>query len=198
MKERPILFSAPMVRALLDGSKTQTRRIVKSNTGPPPTLVYRHPANPDEWWCEPGGWIRCPYGSPGDRLWVRESLLISKQHTAPGEFGAVYAADGSIAHDRWSWKRSALPSIHMPRGLSRITLEIESVRVERLHDISEEDARAEGAHWSDGAVNEHGMSTCLIVDARDEFQHLWRAINGADSWDANPWVWVIGFRRVTP
>lgn len=200
-KERPILFSAPMVRAILDSSKTQTRRVVKL------------PVEYSSQWS--GGWhiigkavtiavdmfnqLRgkplgvdptvCPYGQPGDRLWVREACAdIGPRLT--------YRADTDDgAHcmvKRWT------PSIHMPRSWSRILLEIVSVRVERLQEISEADARAEGCRYSDGRPNEIGLATELVVEARDEFRHLWYSINSAESWDENPWVWVVEFKRVSP
>lgn len=182
MKERPILFSAPMVRALLDGSKTQTRRVFKAKNGG----VWPHKND------LPG--MRqilrnCPYGQPGDRLWVRETwaygthAMASKDPEAEGPW--VYAADNMQAHgrlcDRWS------PSIHMFRTASRITLEITGVRVERLHDISEADAVAEGV-----GIRCHSPMAVL------EYSMLWESINGPGSWEANPWVWVVEFKRVAP
>ena len=197
MTERPILFSAPMVRAILDGTKTQTRRIAKgvatihSRTGEP--LAKLDSAGPR---------VACPYGQIGDRLWVRETwaygvhALASRNHEQEGPW--VYAADNAGAHgrlcDRWR------PSIHMFRAASRITLEITGVRVERLQDISEDDARAEGI--TDGGCLNCGNSEtdcgCLNPrpDAVDSYCHLWGQINGAGSWEANPWVWVVEFRRV--
>jgi hypothetical protein len=192
MKERPILFSAPMVRALLDGSKTQTRRVVN----------HRHLAQID---LQRGGctanWSKpMPYGQPGDRLWVRENGWERPERTPKMmREGAdtwepyYFDADGLTDQDSedfkaWGFKRR--PSIHMPRTASRINLEITRVRVERLQDISERDAMAEGVknslHLPGGRF------------ARENFEHLWWSINGEGSWEANPWVWVVEFKRVTP
>jgi len=198
MRERPILFSGPMVRAILAGQKTQTRRAAKKpvrhpdlgNLYTPGALVLEH---------EPQHVIEraCPYGQPGDRLWVREATIKVEDH---GYEGPVYVEsdegraclDGGLAPDPDDcvevepWELRIRPSIHMPRSYCRITLEITGVRVERLQDISEDDAYAEGVKHS-----EHGGIT-----ARDGFQRLWESINGADSWDKNPWVWVVQFRRI--
>jgi len=188
-KERPILFSAPMVRAILDGKKTQTRRVVKL---PGYTIEERDNGAPwphcSTWSHGDDGspWAACPYGAPGDRLWVRETLKISKG----GDCG-LYAADDAVATlDRWPWQRRYLPSIHMPRWASRITLIVESVRVERLHEIDDAGALAEGVKPGDDME----PTDC----PRASFAALWRRINGAESWAANPYVWVVGFSRVTP
>ncbi len=211
MKERPILFSGAMVRALLAGTKTQMRLAVKLDATPEPKhsrdVILRY---------------RCPYGQPGDRLWVRETwqgpLLDDDAIENPEDIESpkycFYAANGGPApeyedadgdlHCRWR------PSIHMPRWASRITLEIVSVRVERLQDISEADARAEGARYrkistgdariglmdwwffgTDTAGNDIGAGLC----AKDGYELFWEYINGAGSWDANPWIWVIEFKR---
>ena len=142
MKERPILFSGPMIRALLAGTKTQTRRIVKPQ--PKNRLVYAL-----DWYdadgVHPGVKVKCPYGRGGDLLWVRETFFPRLQNTA-----AIYRADSpddGMAEMYGGWK----PSIFMPRTLSRLTLEVTNVRAERLHDISEEDAKAEGVSL-DGPV----------------------------------------------
>jgi hypothetical protein len=188
MNERPILFSSPMVRALLDGSKTQTRRIMK----PQPSLGQDF-----------GGRVLCPYGQPGDRLWVREAFSGPRhqEHHPPRDWHSTdeihYWADGCPSCNDWTKPR---PGMFMPRWASRITLEITGVRVERLVDISEDDARAEGI--TDGGCLNCGESEtncgCLNPqpDARDSFIHLWESINGPGSWAANPWVWVVEFRRV--
>jgi hypothetical protein len=200
VKERPILFSAPMVRAILDGRKTQTRRIVK----PQPewvkdgvmywrrnvTMVSRHP---------------CPFGQPGDRLWVRETWMpdapcdgkwghyqfynckeskideIPKRFRTPAH--CIYKASFGV---EVAWR----PSIHMPRWASRITLEIIKVRVEQLNDISEEDALAEGV----GEFGEY-VPGCSASTPKDAFEFLWEAIYGEGSWAANPWVWVVEFKK---
>jgi len=226
MKERPILFSAPMVRAILDGSKTQTRRVVK----PQP---HQSEYEPDHFsWMEktkkrevskgwrpdgnggriptetvtPKGTLRsvsvsrgwfsehCPYGQPGDRLWVRETFCPDW-----ADHGPIYKANGGSAIEAGyprepRWK----PSIHMPRKFSRITLEITGVRVERLQEISEDDACAEGVSYTGPYPNAVLSGFLPRPDdlARKEFKLLWESINGADSWAANPWVWVIKFKRV--
>ena len=185
MKERPILFSAPMVRALLAGTKTQTRRIIK-----PQHLAFFNQdaaAMLSDWNERP-----LPYGQPGDRLWVRETWhdASSSLHSC-----ALYRADGIDLH----WGKWA-PSIHMPRWASRITLEITSVRVERLQEISIEDAKAEGAWGPDDSivqkVADYFGTDIFSANPRKAFQMLWESINGPDSWAANPWVWAIEFRRV--
>ncbi len=210
MKERPILFSGPMVRALLDGRKTQTRRVVKpqpvSNgyefraaTGeilchcdylPPDCLVqpphYDHPFRdrPER---------MCPYGEPGDRLWVRETWAghESDDDVSPKSIPAAwssppvwYAATETDHRGRGRWR----PSIHMPRWASRITLAVTSVRVKRLQDVTEDDARAEGVTPLPFG---RGVQTY-----RDAFAGLWDVINGARApWASNLWVWVIGVRQ---
>jgi hypothetical protein len=188
MKERPILFSAPMVRSLLDGCKTQTRRIVKRHV-----LV-----------------TECPYGWVGDRLWVRETFAPNagdEMAFMRWEFDSCgpkpeihFAADGGDPHiSRWR------PSIHMPRWASRILLEIVSVRVEQLQDISDEDCLAEGIHAirheGDGMYYHHERTYAdpdNWCHPDDAYRALWNQINGAGSWDANPWVWAVEFKRVMP
>ncbi|QNH64141.1 hypothetical protein H4317_11060 [Hymenobacter sediminicola] len=195
MKERPILFSGPMVRALLAGTKTQTRRIVKAKPGGSFQVYYRPFDNSREvQGLTAGGTlgdvIKCPYGQPGERLWVRET------HHKYGS-GWIYRADYG-EHTPVSdgiggpWK----PSIHMPRVASRILLEIVSVRVERLQDISLKDVRAEGCE-----VRE--FSLLFTEDAAERqqvgasvYRTLWESINGPSSWQANPWVWVVEFKRI--
>lgn len=220
MTERPILFSAPMVRAILDGSKTQTRRVASK--------PVRHPDLGNLY--TPGAMVlegepqhvierACPYGQPGDRLWVRESwrTAASLDHLSPNAVAdkcldagyrkpwapLLYDADGCRnsewlgfgSHPGTADPGKGRPSIHMPRWASRITLEITGVRVERLQDINEHDAAAEGvATWAPGALSPEGQS----ADPSDQFRWLWCSINGHDSWSANPWVWVIEFWRVSP
>lgn len=177
IKERPILFSTDMVRAILAGHKTQTRRIIK------PRNNYSIFVGWDDEFVlndENKEWTlsECPYGYPGDRLWVRETW--TKQLS--GKY--IYRAD----HPDWeladytatgAWR----PSIHMPRAACRILLQITHIRVERLHDISADDARAEGC-TDPGPI------------AIGEYQTLWEKINGPESWALNPWVWVITFKPV--
>ncbi len=214
MKERPIMFSAPMVRALLNCTKSQTRRVVKPQPLPP---VARWVMS-DHWWIPEAiservkqqfitTWpdaLRCPYGQPGDRLWVREAFALIDKDYKPADLASasalVYRADGlkvpnqrdrdirRIFADRCRIPLDAIkwrPSIHMPRIASRITLEIVSVRVERLQEISVAGAMAEGV----------GIQ-CESPMAIMEYSLLWESINGPGSWDANPWVWVVEFKRV--
>lgn len=191
MKERPILFSGPMVRAILDGRKTQTRRVVKPQ--PFSNEEYRFnfpkPLRGGLLACNYLSSHLCPCGQPGDWLWVRETWC----HEFEG--GYLYRADdlSGLAPEfvdgdgnptgRSGWK----PSIHMPRAASRITLEITGVRVERLQEISEDDAIAEGVVGHEE-----------IQPASAYYRELWESINGHGSWDANPWVWVVEFRRFKP
>lgn len=203
VKERPILMNAPMVRATLDGSKTQTRRIMKPQPELRPDGSGRHqwPAIAfqsmvgieDELQIHAGmAGDCCPHGGKGERLWVRETF-------AEIDCRLTYRADTDDgAHckvKRWT------PSIHMPRAASRILLEIVSVRVERLNDISEADARAEGctaSGWAPSYSNPDNAGCDESVSAADAFAELWESINGAGSWAANPWVWCISFKRVQP
>jgi len=206
-KERPILFSAPMVRALLDGSKTQTRRVVKPQPAKgwafevPPVLGRITSPHPKKgrfgaFICHGVGTslpladlIPCPYGQPGDRLWVREAWRTYRGNdaTPPGDLTTAhriwYEAD-----DRCNAAAGKLrPSMFMPRWASRITLEITSVRVERLQDINRGDAMAEGCPFPNMAQGD---------DPRQWYEQLWREINGPDSWATNPWVWAIEFKRI--
>lgn len=220
MKERPILFSSPMVRALLSGTKTQTRRVAKFPYDPPEGFypdLYNHGEQWTFWGprgteksgqsCLP--YIKCPYGQPGDRLWVRETCRAEELES--GLDGVRYLADDAFipienspeAAEKWvsmhnyRWgKGLTVPAIHMPRRASRITLEVTGVRVERLKDISADDCMAEGAvvHRNTGDLLDRG----IIKDDwrwRNQYHALWEEINGPDSWEANPWVWVIEFKR---
>jgi hypothetical protein len=209
-KERPILFSGPMVRAILDGRKTQTRRVIKPQ--PPEWIDELHGGqlskrapyeleNEDNqivgWGFqdERGTYWRVPYGKPGDRLWVREAWAVvpcvsdnGPKHRAKGDgTGVTWRADWNANPSGFKWK----PSIHMPRWASRITLEVTGARVERLQDISEADAIAEGV-LIDGIGSPGGP---MRVSQR-AFKIFWQAINGPESWAANPWVWVIEFKKV--
>lgn len=181
MKERPILFSAPMVMALLAGYKTQTRRIVKARKD-------------RELGCElapcelagevnSGDYRNCPYGQPGDRLWVRETW-------GQGSTRVMYRAGCNTEYrppdGRWR------PSIHMPRWASRITLEIEKVRIERLHSITEADCRAEGCAGGHGSIPNYMYN----ATPHEHFGWIWQSVGG--DWSTNPWVWVPTFRRILP
>lgn len=227
VKERPILFSSEMVKAILAGRKTQTRRIFKGLT--PPDCIGNHSCVVEDGAAKfhlnerlamhEGEWTKCPYGYPGDRLWVRETWRpvgpwecrddkATVQYRADGEYRRrtgwpsefrIKTTDGA---DKWR------PSIFMPRWASRITLEITDVRVERLQDISEADAIAEGvepvvftaqdiedtpADTEEGQLLRHLGPGQLT--AKSNFQVLWDEINGKRaSWASNPWVWVVEFR----
>lgn len=203
MKERPILFSAPMVRAILDGQKTQTRRAVRKQFAQDAVPAEVPATSPEGWqisghsglwWDDAGACIddaiRCPYGQPGDRLWVRETWARDSEDGA-----LFYRADVGSGNEADDWQRNIddgangyrwRPSIHMPRDVSRITLEVTGVRVERLQEISGADAVAEGVR---SRLPDNGIAVA-------EYRDLWEAINGAESWSANPWVWVIEFEVV--
>jgi hypothetical protein len=214
MKERPILFNAAMIRAILAGQKTQTRRIVKQLDPSMGACTKDLHGNPmSVCWAYGGAVIHCPYGQPGDRLWVRETFqgplwdgdFTDKPADPHSAKYCVYKADGGPMPEYvdgddnlcQGWR----PSIHMPRWASRILLEIVSVRVERLNDISEADARAEGVQ-----ADRAGGFYIDTTDARHAtpvgaspivaFQSLWESINGAGSWGVNPWVWVVEFKRI--
>ena len=190
VKERPILFFAPMVCAILEGRKSQTRRVVKLpkdhawGRDYEGQIVYR----PEDI-CAMTDFavdeLSCPYGQLGDRLWVRETHL-------PKASGTIYRADFSefeaagLGGMYGGWK----PSIFCKREYSRILLEITNIRVERLQDISDEDALAEGVSSDMGIRWQSGDDT-----PRGMFGELWESINGPGSWEANPWVWVIEFKK---
>jgi hypothetical protein len=212
MTERPILFSAPMVRALLAGRKTQTRRVLKQATGPSLSvgiedepgvaeLSWLHGDGPGHEVHETVKKVPCPYGVPGNLLWVREAIrLVPDQEPddGTGRVLSVYNADGSLTPaDAWPWKRSYLPPMHCPRGLSRITLEVTGVRVERLQDISASDALQEGLEECHDLPYRWDHPVCFET-AQRLYSELWDQINGAGTWAANPWVWVVEFRRVRP
>lgn len=198
MSERPILFSAPMVRAILAGTKTQTRRAVRpvGNDGGFVLQDYGRgwwPYRSDDGESPMKGDNEiphaCPYGLPGDRLWVRETWGFNPDF--PGLLGHVcFRADRGHEHDGINWR----PSIHMPRAASRITLEVTGVRVERLQSISEADAIAEGVQrtaggsWLPGPCDHPEWA----------YHQLWDQINGDGAWAANPWVWAVSFRVVKP
>lgn len=178
MKERPIIFSGAMVRTVLGGSKTQTRRVCKAVVADDGDEYRDADGWPFRYDDGTAGDVRagCPYGARGDILWVRETWI-------PLTFGYGYRADpiwNAPLADRWR------PSIHMPRAASRITLAVTDVRVERLSNISVYDCRAEGGQY-------HSP-----VDVRAWYRDTWESIHGPGSWDANPWVWAISFKMITP
>ncbi|MEF2265385.1 hypothetical protein V3C40_01215 [Janthinobacterium sp. LS2A] len=211
-----MLFSTPMVRALLAGSKTQTRRICKpmqswvdqacrevmSIDGVP--FHFLKGAE------EPLERLRCPHGQPGDRIWVRETWRTdaSLDPKPPRDFSGwpvKYEADGrALRHGAHFGKTDGKTrvSMHMPRWASRILLEIVSVRVERLNDCSAADATAEGVapdqvrHISVFGANDVERAAIYRRAAIAPYERLWKSINGASSWAANPWVWVIEFKQV--
>jgi len=204
MTIRPILFSAPMVRALLDGRKTMTRRVLK----PQPA----RPAFGDGYWYDAGAPARdimegepeITRFAPGDLLWVRETFSgvheYEREKWPPSAWFAGdplwYWADGNPADGDWTKPK---PGIHMPRWASRLTLAVTAVRVERLQDISEADAIAEGIARSPHGNGDQwcsyplGTSAAGWLDPRESYRELWNSINGAGAWDANPWVAVISF-----
>jgi hypothetical protein len=196
MNEHPIAFSGEMVTAILDGRKTQTRRVIKNSPctcGNPPGVSDCRLENigANQWACSSfsytGDFVACPYGKSGDRLWVRETL-------AADERGMYYFADEtlvSVPADFNQNVKEKLPSIFMPRWASRITLEITDIRVERLQEISDDDAISEGYKDIRGDINyERG-------DARQWFSWKWEEINGKKyPWDSNPYVWVIEFTKI--
>lgn len=208
-KERPILFSAPMVRAILEGRKTQTRRIVKPQ--PDYSMVgvidWKDIRASNELSLTNAMALGSPYGVPGERLWVRETWgyeLTAKAVKASlpragippqAECEAVYyrASDG--------WNGPWLPSIHMPRWASRIDLTNSCARIERLQDVSEADALAEGVEFGllNGVMVFKNYATGEMSEptARGSYRSLWESINGPGSWEVNPWVWVVEFERVT-
>lgn len=230
--DRPILFSAPMVRAILDDKKTQTRRLVKDQAEYELVLFLRvqdgYPDGRPRFVFESDGGepvgIVCPYGQSGDRLWVRETWAHvfgheeSESWEQPTKYFVVdgwhkniaatnagpvfYEADG-YDEPSWPWR----PSIHMPRWASRLTLEVTGVRVERLQDISDDDARAEGVERNDLIISgfDEGIRyrdyagnddmAEWFSDPVRSYRTLWESIHGPVSWDANPWVWVVEFQR---
>ncbi|UDM17881.1 hypothetical protein [Vogesella sp. XCS3] len=193
MKERPILFSGAMIRAILAGQKTQTRSVVK----PIPQMVTDKSIVP--WEGDAAALMRlfdqvdrvCPYGQPGDRLWVREAWKAHTtfDHLPPRDIPRSHI--WYLADSGYKAESRTRASMHMPRWASRILLEIVSVRVERLQDISEADAEAEGIDFL-----RHIPDADETLTARDLYECLWDGINGEGSWAANPWVWVVEFKRV--
>lgn len=219
IKERPILFAGPMVRAILAGRKTQTRRIVKPQPTVDPDGSIRFPwatffsgGNVHTWGRDGTGgqnWNASeypdenkfnaalrrtpyadpsPYGVPGDRLWVRESLAETygglTHYLADG---TTVKRDGELVDMPWDYPKEIRPSIHMPRWASRLYLAIVSVRIERVQEISRGDAMAEGCPISNMAA---GPSPCRW------YRQLWNTINGPGSWESNPWVWAVSFKRI--
>ncbi|HFD3847239.1 ASCH domain-containing protein [Serratia marcescens] len=230
MKERQVIFNGEMVRAILGGRKTQTRRVMAAQPESNQFGLLRITDSTKRsdigkyHWAESNATgthqrsalFSCPFGQVGDRLWVRETWqgpLVDEEHLDDYRANAdkfqapefcEYAADGGARPEfcdlddnvRQGWR----PSIHMPRWASRITLEITAVRVERLNDISEEDAKAEGVKPAGDMLPDYPDTFLTpkgdFATAKVAFQRLWQSIYGVDSWNANPWVWVIEFKRV--
>ena len=224
MKERPILFSALMVKALLADQKTQTRRVAKF-TG---SGHLKEPGGPRRWHPDdPDAVLACPYGQPGDRLRVKEHAWMfcekqpnGKTPTGRPKFKYVplraaqvwYCADHpekpgiDVVHpetgNTWGWRKKL--GRFLPSWASRLTLELTAVRVERLNDISEEDARAEGVERISGSdrffhsyfprPEKNGLRCCS--SARESYQGLWESLNGSGSWAKNPRVWAITFKKL--
>ena len=213
LSAHPIIFSAPMVRAILDGRKTMTRRVVKPQ---PPARgvgmrdhkmalstddegenlhVYSQSAGSGSWTA------RCPYGQPGDRLWVRETFALRQDcepDTDKARHYAMYRADGGDAADPMNWHDYGgkwKPSIFMPRWASRITLEVTGVRVEMLQAISQSNVFAEGLH--NAQQSEIEMRVGHTLSAQQCYFELWDQINAKRApWASNPWVFVIEFKRI--
>jgi hypothetical protein len=221
VKERPILFSGPMVRAILRDTKTQTRRVVKPQPTPESDGLLSHPKLAGHFAAHVFGpcmakLAASPYGGVGDRLWVREThaqfavgnrtgdapQCVAYRATCDEDGGFEYVNNGDeimrLRVTKWT------PGIHMPRWASRITLEIESIRVERLHDISEADAAAEGVRpffeiFESISQDQRICDGELARDAphRASFACLWDEVNGDHAlWSSNPWVWALGFKRL--
>ncbi|MBH2842876.1 hypothetical protein I6U52_03965 [Serratia marcescens] len=227
MKERPVIFNSEMVRSILDGRKTQTRRVMKVQPKPSET-------RPGDFWFSskklesmvhasdftPGNspiadchlFFQehcCPFGQAGDQLWVRETfmdLTSTGIEATTGKFeGFAYRADtpaGSYGDEvRKEYGLKWTPSLHMPRKACRILLEITAVRVERLNDISEEDAKAEGVKPAGDMLPDYPDTFLTpkgdFAIAKVAFQRLWQSIYGEESWAANPWVWIIEFKQVS-
>lgn len=252
VKERPILFSTPMVQAILEGRKTVTRRVmdIQPNNphtfgvspiwgyGVPTGMRFQELANDEATVKDPWNyfcvhcatnenskrvdkWVHCKFGKKGDILWVRETWrpFYKGSDTAPGywnmfEFKAggekicpveyEFRFDDYLVNGKWK------PSIHMPRAACRLRLRIKSIGVERLHDITEEDAIREGIDSEELFINDYSEGkryrdyfdeTCEDVmewfaSPVDSFKSLWQSINGKESWDSNPWVWRIEFEKI--
>jgi hypothetical protein len=222
MTEKPILFSAPMVRAVLAGTKTQTRRVVKPQ---PPyecsriVVEHFHPTVIDRYGDEQPGrevfgatttdgeWgLRCPYGAPGDRLWVREAWRTEREfdRLPPRDLSPASPVQYEAGPFAEVLDGKLRPGMFMPRWASRITLEVTGVRVEHLQDISEADAIAEGIvphrkggwWWEQPPGGIAGSNHFGAKTARDAYSALCESLNGPGSWAANPWLWVVELRRL--
>ncbi|BEO13072.1 hypothetical protein SMQC17_11020 [Serratia marcescens] len=223
MKERPVIFNGEMVRAILDGRKTQTRRVIKLSheRGMVNPVIRGRNGEISSISCRLAPTL-CPFGQVGDRLWVRETFADVNTEGGPAftyraDQGLKFCLDDEspVDYDRYPGKSFAMwcsdlwngedghgwtPSIHMPRWASRITLEITDVRVERLNDISESDAKSEGVKPAGDMLPDYPDTFLTpngdFATAKVAFQRLWQSIYGEESWGDNPWVWVIEFRRL--
>ena len=213
MKERPILFSGPMVRALLAGAKTQTRRIVKPAPVYITPFIGRDGSPTHEFGLHMHNDARVRFAhaqrsrnretrslpvrrarrSAVEGIRKMEPADLTHDDGTPIVYSQFVADDTWTKADAWPWKRDALPGMFMPRGLSRITLDVTEVRVERLHAITGGDVLSEGV---DNGKSNPAQGARWENMQRLAFETLWSSINGADSWAANPWVWVVSFRRV--
>ena len=187
MKETGLMFKAPLVRAILEGRKTQTRRVAKPVKHPDLGNLYTPGAL--AMGREPQHVIdrACPFGQPGDHIYVRETF---SRHPKWGQL--AFRADGEEFEDAdgWLWEPKWIPSIHMPKDLARIWLEITGVRLERIQDISEADALAEGARFELASID--SVRIGATASFLSGFRNIWESTGG--DWDANPWVWVIDFK----
>lgn len=214
VKERPIIFSTPMVKAILENRKTQTRRIIKPQPKENTIRMYAEEtidfsAKTDRWYAEyldngrqwtDSGTTTCPYGTIGDALWVRETFYECVNNNDR----IHYAANRQPIQNTETRTYRKRPSIFMPRSASRITLEITDIRVQRLQEITEEDARAEGI----APLDEHKTNILTANEWSKEriaslyinqFKSLWDSINAKRApWASNPWVWALTFKRVMP
>lgn len=192
MRERPILFSTSMVQAILAGRKTQTRRVVKF----PLKCPTHHVSVGNGQTPPPTTW--CPYGKVGDVLWVRENFCFADSFDNGKEVRTYAYQATPFTNLKVRWK----PSIHMPKAACRIFLRITNVRVERLQDISESDAISEGVEkqftplFQEWRYKDYFNINSDWRSPISSFQSLWASINGIESWDNNPWVWVVEFERI--
>ncbi len=224
MAEHPIIFSTEMVKAILDGRKTQTRRIIKpqplkyfpegaASNNKPPHHIWWSFIYPTKHGSDTHIYTKCPYGQVGDRLWVRETLI--EYEVDDIQTRAYYEANLKPAGSHWQWRRGKLPGMFMPRWAARIFLEITNIRVERVQDISEEDAKVEGCDCSwlifKKDESKHNKRRKQIYDKygtpvadtstaneQSEFAYLWDSLNAKHDydWDKNPFVWCISFKKV--
>lgn len=181
MNFKPILFSTEMVKAILSGSKVQTRRVVKEEHAPVKISKDNQYLMPLD------RLLSCPYGQVGDVLWVRETMVLNKNSQTYWPVADGYKRSISALTNKPFESEKVVPSIHMPKEACRLFLKIKSIRVERLQDISRGDAMAEGCPFPN-IKNQ--------TNPKQWFEDLWISINGKESWYLNPWVWVIEFERI--